>query len=132
LKGVDPENLKLPASLIVNVQGMEFDRFQARVQVSKESTGSDVGPAIRFFVFDREPDMRSLVRVDPRTPVEQPKERFTADTLITRIYLHAFQRHPSADERLVASEILGWKLEAETVEDLLWMILQSPEFQYIL
>jgi hypothetical protein len=132
LKGLDPESLKLPASLIVKIEGREFDRFQARVQVSKESTGSDVGPAIRFFVFDREPDMRSLVRVDPRTPVEQPKERFTADTLITRIYLHAFQRYPSADERLIANEILGWKLEAETIEDFLWMILQSPEFQYIL
>jgi len=132
LQGRDPENLKLPATLTVNLEGRDFDRFQARVQVTKESTGSDVGPAIRFFAFDREPDPRNLVRIDPRTPVEAPSERFTPDTLITRIYRHALQREPSADERRVALEILGSKLETDSVEDFLWMILQSPEFQYIL
>lgn len=131
LIGQDPEKLKLPARLKVDLQGKKFQRFQASVQVTKESTDSDVGPAIRFFLFDREPLLRQLVRVKKETPVVRPPARQTPEALAERLYLHAFQRQPAEAERAVLREILGTRLEASGVEDLLWMILQSPEFQYI-
>ena len=61
----------------------------------------------------------------------QPPARQTPEALAERLYLHAFQRTPAEAERSVLREILGSRLEAAGVEDLLWMILQSPEFQYI-
>lgn len=131
LNGVDPENLTLPSTLTVDLQGKKFARFQAAATVTKQSMESDIGPAIRFFLFDREPDPRQMVRVEPDTPVERPRERFTPDTLTTRLYRHALQRDPCDEERRAAASILGATLEVDAVEDLLWMILQSPEFQYI-
>jgi len=131
LIGQDPESLKLPTRLKVDLAGKKFKRFQATVQVSKASLDSDVGPAIRFFVFDRPPVMRQLVKVKDETPVARPPAGQTPDALAERLYLHAFQRKPGEAERGVLREILGSKLEADRVEDLLWMILQSPEFQYI-
>ncbi len=131
LNGADPENLRLPATLTVDLAGKKFDRFQATATVAKQSMESDIGPAIRFFVFDREPDRRQMVRVAEDTPVPRLRERLTPDSLITRLYRHALQRDPADTERRVAAEILGNKLEVDPVEDLLWMLLQSPEFQYI-
>ncbi|MBI3209859.1 MAG: DUF1549 domain-containing protein [Candidatus Solibacter usitatus] len=127
---VNPERLRVPAALKVALpEG--FERFEASVEVAAESKESDIGPAIRFFVFDREPDRKRLVKIDARTPVERPQGPFTSAALITRLYRHAFQRDPSEAERRAASAILGAKLTTDAVEDLLWMLLQSPEFQYI-
>lgn len=131
ISGVDPERLKLPATIKLDLSDKKFGHFRATAQVAKEATVSDVGPAIRFFIFDQEPDLRRLVQVDPHTPVESPKQGFTPDSLIARIYKHALQRDPTSEERAVAKEILGDKLEVDKVEDFLWMIFQSPEFQYI-
>jgi len=131
LDGVDPENLQLPAKLTVDLTGRKFDRFQATATVSKHSMESDIGPAIRFFVFDREPDPTQMVKVVEETPVARLRERFGPDSLVTRLYRHALQRDPAEAERKVAASILGEKLEVDAVEDLLWMLLESPEFQYI-
>ncbi|MCC6367755.1 MAG: DUF1549 domain-containing protein [Bryobacterales bacterium] len=131
IPGTDPERLKLPSRIVIDLTGKKFDRFEATVQVDKSSTTPDVGPAIRFFVFDREPDMRRLVRIGKGMPVAAPRERFTPETLVTRLYRHALQRDPAEAERRVAAEVLGGELKVDAVEDFLWMILQLPEFQYI-
>ncbi|HUQ94131.1 MAG TPA: DUF1549 domain-containing protein [Bryobacteraceae bacterium] len=131
LPGADPEKLSLPSRLVVDLEGKKFDRLQGTVQVAKASAVSDVGPAVRFFVFDEEPDMRRLVRVAERTPVESARERFTPDSLVTRLSLHALQRKPSGQERAAALEMLGTPLQVDQVEDFLWILLESPEFQYI-
>ncbi|MBI4909334.1 MAG: PSD1 domain-containing protein [Acidobacteria bacterium] len=130
LKNVDLERLKLPARFTVELDG-SFDRLRGAADVAKVSKESDIGPAIRFFIFDREPDKRRLVRSDPRTPVVRPAGEWTPQSLVTRVYRHALQREPSEAERLVAAEVLGERLTVDGVEDFLWMVLQSPEFQYI-
>jgi hypothetical protein len=99
--------------------------------VDAKSLKSDINPAIRFFIFDREPDPRRLVRVAPSTPVARPTGPFTPETLVARVYRHALQRTPTAAEQSVAAEVLKDKLTAGGVEDFLWMTLMSPEFQYI-
>lgn len=129
--GVNLEGLKLASRTVLDFDGKRPERFQAAVQVAAGSKGSDVGPAIRFFVFDQEPDPLRLVRVDPRTPVPQPPAKLTPDALVSRVYIHAVSREPSVQERKAALEILGTPLASDSVEDFLWMILMSPEFQYI-
>jgi hypothetical protein len=56
--------------------------------------------------------------------------------LITQLYRYALSRDPHASERRIALEFLqvargSGKFSSESVEDLLWAVLQSPEFQFI-
>lgn len=132
LPEVDLNRLPLPSRLVVDLRGKRFRRFQAVVEVHPSSHGSDIGPAVRFYVFDREPEMNRLVRVrDDAPPVARPSERFTPQSLMTRLYRHALARDPEPEEARVAMEVLGPELNQDRVEDLLWMILMSPEFQFI-
>lgn len=131
LIGQDPENLRLPARFTVDLAGRKFDRFTATAQVTKKTTVSDIGPAIRYFVFDREPDMRQLVRVSGKPPVPVARRGPATAALIEELYLHALQRPPAEAERGVAREVIGAPPTADGLEDFLWMLLQSPEFQYI-
>ncbi len=129
--GADLGKLSLPSRLEVTLPEGEYTRFQATAGVSRFSQTSDVGPAIRFFVFDREPDPKRLVKVDGYLPVAGPDGPFTSDTLTARLYKHALQREPDETERAIAREVLGEKLASSRVEDLLWMLMLAPEFQYI-
>lgn len=131
LPGVDPEKLTLPARLVVDLQGRKFDRFRATAEVATASKASDVGPAIRFFVFDQEPDPKRLIRVERATPVKVARQQFTPDTLVSYVYRYGLQREPTENEHAVAREFLGAKLTVDGTEDFLWAVLVSPEFQYI-
>lgn len=131
LPGIDLAKLKLPSKLIVDLGGKHFERLHAVAEVTTESKISEIGPAIRYFIFDREPDPKRMIRIEKGTPVEMHHKRFTPERLVSVIYRHALQRDPTAAERTVASEILGKELTVDATEDFLWMILMSPEFQYI-
>lgn len=131
LPGADPEKLTLPSRLEITLPPGVYRKFEAIATVAPESLKSDVGPAIRFFLFDREPDARRLVKVDPYTPAPRPVGPFTPSTLPDRLYRHALQRTPTESERAVAGEVLNGSLTPDGVEDFLWMLLMSPEFQYI-
>ena len=51
--------------------------------------------------------------------------------LVTRLYGKALSRKPTGPELKLADELLGKKVEKETVEDLLWALAMHPEFQLI-
>ena len=51
--------------------------------------------------------------------------------LVTRLYGKALSRKPTGSELKLADELLGKKVEKETVEDLLWTLAMHPEFQLI-
>ena len=51
--------------------------------------------------------------------------------LVTRLYAKALSRKPTSSELKLADELLGKKVEKETVEDLLWSLAMHPEFQLI-
>jgi hypothetical protein len=40
-------------------------------------------------------------------------------------------RKPTPSERKIGSEMMGERLTAAGVEDMLWALLMSPEFQFI-
>ena len=51
--------------------------------------------------------------------------------LVTQLYAKALSRKPTGSELKLADELLGKKVEKETVEDLLWALAMHPEFQLI-
>lgn len=126
----------VPSEHVFNIAGKGYTRFRATVGVDQKSLINEIGPRIRFFVFAEKPDHAQLVRVTPERPVPLLHEKFTANSLITRLYLYALSRKPQPEEERVALEILKTtngsnKIAAEALEDLLWAVFQSPEFQYI-
>ena len=126
----------LPGELVFPLDGNGFTRFRAVVGVDEESLGSDIHPSVRFFVFDREPDRDRLVREKGAPPVSRAPSLDSGDDLVTYLYRYCLARDPSGSERKLALSLLGnpapdGKPHTEGVEDLLWALLLSPEFQTI-
>ncbi|HYM12342.1 MAG TPA: hypothetical protein VEU62_16520, partial [Bryobacterales bacterium] len=108
-----------------------YTRYRAVAGVDDACLKSDISPRVRFFVFTEEPDRHQLVRVGEETPAPLARADGTADGLITRLYRQALGRDPSAEERQAALEFLAPKVTSEGLEDLLWSVFLSPEFQFI-
>ncbi len=126
----------LPGEIVFPLDGNGFTRFRAVVGVDEESLGSDIHPSVRFFVFDREPDRDRLVREEGDPPVAKPPHQFSADELVSYLYRYCLTRDPTASERKLALSLSGnpgpeEALEKEGVEDLLWSLFLSPEFQTV-
>jgi hypothetical protein len=54
-----------------------------------------------------------------------------SESLVETLYMRALSRRPSTAEARELSAILGDKPNAQAVEDLLWMVLLLPEFQFV-
>ena len=69
--------------------------------------------------------------------LQQAAAKFTAEAGIdpaawlTRLYRDSLSRDPSEAERQIALEILGQQPKAESIADLLWAVVNLPEFQLI-
>ncbi len=119
----------VPSELIYDIKGKGYTRFRASFAVDESSLSSDISPAVRAFVFKQAPNMRRLVNVQGEAPAALPPALETTDQIVTRMYRHALGRDPNAEERRIAEELL--KSGVDGLEDLLWAILLSPEFQFI-
>jgi hypothetical protein len=53
------------------------------------------------------------------------------DALAAHLYHHALSRDPSPGELLATRELLGAKIAPQGIEDLLWAICMTPEFQFV-
>jgi len=132
-----PKSLVAPVSseAVIDLQGKGFTRFLGSVGVDERSLRSDVSPRVRFFVFTEKPDPRRLVKVTGSEPVPFETRKFTVDELIGEVYLRLLSRNPSSQERAIARDFLkgsrGKKLSSDGLEDLLWALCLSPEFQFI-
>lgn len=62
----------------------------------------------------------------PRAPADGPGME-----LAVRLYRHALQREPSGEELRLAVELLGDPITREGLEDFLWSLTMTPEFQYL-
>jgi len=123
---------KLPSTVVRDLRGKGFTRFRAQATVDEKSRQSDINPAVRFFVFTEKPDPDHLIRVQGNPPIEPPRKKWSSSELADRLYRHLLARAPNATERKTAEEMLGGaRPSAAGVEDLLWALLMSPEFQYI-
>ncbi|MGH9338110.1 MAG: DUF1549 domain-containing protein [Acidobacteriota bacterium] len=127
----------LPSTLVYNIADQGYTRLRARVGVDESSSRSDINPRVRFFIFSEEPDRRQLIQVagDPPVPFTPP-ENPAAGQLILRIFRHALGREPVPAEAEAARAFLKKpgapdEISPEGLEDLLWSVFLSPEFQYI-
>jgi len=125
---------KIPSEHVFPLAGKGFTRFRATVGADQSVLRSDINPRVRFYVFAGKPDLEQLGRVVGDPPLPFIKQRWTAGGLVSRVYTHALGREPSAEERKAALEfglLRGSELSADGLEDLLWSVFLSPEFQYI-
>jgi len=53
------------------------------------------------------------------------------DAWIRQVFSQALSRPPSADEQTIAREMLGQPVHASGLADLLWTLVNHPEFQLI-
>lgn len=114
---------KLPSTVVLDVP-RGATRLTATVGVDQSSLLSEINPRIRFFVFGEQPDPAQLYAVEGAPPVERAAVKKGA--LLDRIFRHALGRAPTAAEKKLAG-----KLDAPALEDTLWAIFLSPEFQFI-
>lgn len=124
-----------PSVLHWSLAGRKFKRFRATAVIDRESNRSDINAALRFFVFTEKPEMDRLVRIQGEPPQMPPPTERTADALVDRLYTHMLSRKPSAEEKAIAIRMVtagGQQPTTEGLEDLLWAMLMSPEFQFIL
>jgi hypothetical protein len=117
----------VPSQTIIDLEGKGYTRLQALVGIDEKCLASDISPRVRFFIFSEEPDRDLLVRVAGDPPVPAQRAKFTLEGL----YRYALARSPSPQERRIAQEFLASKPASDGLEDLLWSIFLSPEFQYI-
>ena len=55
----------------------------------------------------------------------------SSEALVTWLYRQAFSRMPTKNELAVAGEALGPKPTEQGVQDLLWVMVMTPEFQFV-
>jgi hypothetical protein len=128
--------VKNPSMLVYDIAGRGFTRLRGRILAENAAAdiGSTLNPQLRFFVFDRAPNMEMLIPPGAGTPLPAPAVQTTTDGAIERVFLYAFGRAPSAAEREAARAALrgpSARPSAEGLADLLWAITMKPEFQFI-
>jgi len=61
------------------------------------------------------------------------KDRYPdSDKLVEALFRNIYGRAPSGDEKKIAVELLGDRAEESGIQDLVWAMMLSPEFQLIL
>ncbi len=130
--------VKNPSVLVYDIAGRGFTTLRGFIGIenSPSEIGSTLNPQIRFFVFDRPPNMERLLPPAAGTPLPPPPELRTVTEVIDRVFRHALGRLPSREERRVAEAALRDPSGSERpfapgLADLLWAILMKPEFQLI-
>jgi hypothetical protein len=123
----------LPAELVYDIAGKGYTRFRAIVGFDDQCLQNDIGPAVRFFVFNAAPDLERLVRVQPAMPVAPPLSApFSTGRVISTVFEFMLDRQPSRREKTLAEKMLGaGSVKAEGLADLLWAIAMQPEFQLV-
>jgi hypothetical protein len=130
--------VKNSSRLVYDISGKGFSRFRGSFDVdnARADIGSTLNPAIRFFIFDTEPNMNRLLPPAAGMPLPGPAPVTTIGAVVDHVFWSALGRPPSASERQVAEAAIAdrtrpGKAAADAVADLLWAVLMKPEFQLI-
>jgi hypothetical protein len=128
-----PPDAVLDREVLIDVADQGYSRLLATVTLDPASNQSDIGPGVRAFVFADPPNLRKLVAVSGEPPVPRLTPAQSAKALIRQIYQTALSRPPAPLEMKTALALVSphGNVEREGLQDLLWAILLSPEFQFI-
>lgn len=118
----------LPAQLVYHVGGKGYTTFRASVGLDESGLRPEITAKVRFFVFTQEPDLDNLVRGTGEPPAARPSPG-TSHALTKRLFRHAVARTPDPAELAEAGKLL--RDGASGIEDLLWILALSPEFQFL-
>jgi hypothetical protein len=127
-----------PSRLVYDVSGRGFARFRGSIALDnpRSDIGATLNPAVRFYVFDVEPDMSRLLPPAPAVPLPSGPLLATTSDAVDRVFMHALGRPPTPVERRLAIAAVtdparGAKPSSSGLADLLWAVLMKPEFQLI-
>ncbi len=124
------------AQLVYGIAGRGFVRMQGSVGLDVRCYTSEINPNVRYFIFDRAPDMDELLPVVGNAPAPLPEPLRGGEELVNRLYRHALGRLPSPAEKRIALAAVAdrarpGKLSSAGVADLIWALAMSPEFQML-
>jgi hypothetical protein len=126
----------LPTTHVFDLRGKNFKSFRARIAYADESKDVVIMPSARFFVFGEKPSLRELIPVDGEPPF--PTQLLTGGPgeIVESLYDHAFARKPTEAEAREATQLIAagdapGQVSTEGLEDLLWILFLSPEFEFI-
>lgn len=133
---VEAVTVPLGTKLVFPLNDLGFTRMRGQVVIDDRSRPSDVGGAVRFFVFAKEPDPQRLVKIEGEPPVPLAPPFTGIDEAINRLYLHLLCREPNEKELAAARKFFSEnstkpQLEPSGLQDLMWSLLMHPEFQYV-
>jgi hypothetical protein len=138
LNTADDVGVRNPSRLFYDVSGKGFTRFRGSIALDnpRSEIGSTLNPAVRFFVFDAEPNMDRLLPPAPQLPLPAAPALATVGEAVDRVFMHALGRAPSPAERRIAVSAISDPARAgrptvEGLADFLWALLMKPEFQLI-
>jgi len=129
--------VRAPSVLVYDLAGRGATELRGLIGVENKADdiGSTLTPALRFYVFDVEPDLDRLLPPKPGAPMPQPTTQATIPAVVDRVYRHALGRPPADAERRVAEAALrspdGDRPSPDGLADLLWAVLMTPEFQLL-
>jgi hypothetical protein len=122
---------RFPSRLVFDIEGKKFVKLEIGAAVEQQPSAVGILPNVRFFVFGEIPVEVELIPAAGETPVARAGRERRPEKLIDRIWMQAYGRKPVEGERAAAERILGAKAAAEGLEDLLWSVFLSPEYQFI-
>lgn len=94
-------------------------RLTGALELDPTGKQSDINSAVRGYIFPAAPDRNLLARITDPPPVPRRKPTKLVDDL----FWQTLGRAPVPTERQLA--------QSAEVEDLLWILLNHPEFQYV-
>ncbi len=131
-------HVQAPSVLRYDIAGRRFVRFRGVMDLAnpRAEIGATLNPAVRFFVFDAEPDTERLQPPRPTPPLRPPARTHDAREIVDRIFRQALAREPTDAERRIAERAVldtarPGRLSPDGVADVLWAVLMKPEFQLI-
>jgi hypothetical protein len=129
--------VRAPSVLVYDIAGRGVTQLTGVIGLENKTDdiGSTLNPALRFYVFDGEPDMDRLLPPRPGAPMPAPTALTSIPAVVDRVYRHALGRPPTDSERRVAEAALrapdGDRPSPDGLADLLWAIVMTPEFQLL-
>ena len=131
--------VKNNSRLVYDIAGKGFTRLRGSLDVENDRAeiGSTLNPALRFFVFDAEPNMDRLLPPSPELPMPRPgaghhRPRRRRPHLLVGARPRAVGGGAAGRRKRRLPIRRGRASRRPTaVADLLWAVLMKPEFQLI-
>lgn len=120
------------SELVYDLAGRGFTHLEGQAGLEDSSLTSEINPAVRFFIYDREPNREQMTLVSEEVPLPRVTAPREPQALVEWLWEFALSRPPTTEERRAALDALTSSGErTAALADLLWSLAMLPEFQLI-